>query len=417
LRLFATPNDTTDIDPTEDESSTQGLASPIELDPPEEGSLKLGSASAEALNTALSREGSQRTASPVTSEEESPEGTLSPTTPKARRISTVPGPAPAPAPNPLVGLTGDQLAELVPQIATRTEQRPRVQQPSHFEGERTKLRIFLVQLGIYFDALGWNEDQHHKKITYAKSLLRGTAGQWLVPYVEGRLEENWETWEQFVETLKLHFGDVDTKETARNKITGITQSGRTMTEYANEFRMIAAETEYDEGTLTRLLLGGMSKKLQAAWEAGETDNLNTTLDITRWALAKENKHSMMDNIRKGRPTGKFDRTPRKVNGTFRPTPVSENRGDTMELEATRRMPGFNISAKEYQRRMRANLCLKCAKPGHRAAACRSQANNKAGATWEQKTDNKKQWRPPAKAREMEVERGAEEESGNDESPQ
>ena len=369
MRLFATPNDTTDIDPTEDESSTQGLASPIELDPPEEGSLKLGSASAEALNTALSREGSQRTASPVTSEEESPEGTLSPTTPKARRISTVPGPAPAPAPNPLVGLTGDQLAELVPQIATRTEQRPRVQQPSHFEGERTKLRIFLVQLGIYFDALGWNEDQHHKKITYAKSLLRGTAGQWLVPYVEGRLEENWETWEQFVETLKLHFGDVDTKETARNKITGITQSGRTMTEYANEFRMIAAETEYDEGTLTRLLLGGMSKKLQAAWEAGETDNLNTTLDITRWALAKENKHSMMDNIRKGRPTGKFDRTPRKVNGTFRPTPVSENRGDTMELEATRRMPGFNISAKEYQRRMRANLCLKCAKPGHRAAAC------------------------------------------------
>jgi len=194
LRLFARPNDTTDIDPTEDESSTQGLASPIELDPPEEGSLNLGSALAEALNTSLSREGSQRTASLVTPEEESPEGTLSPTTPKARRMSTVPGPAPASAPNPLVGLTGDQLAELVAQIATRTEQRPRVQQPSHFEGERTKLRIFLVQLRIYFDALGWNEDQHHKKITYAKSLIRGAAGQWLVPYVEGRLEQKWETW-------------------------------------------------------------------------------------------------------------------------------------------------------------------------------------------------------------------------------
>jgi len=332
-------------------------------------------------------------------------------------MSTVPGPAPAPAPNPLVGLTGDQLAELVAQIATRTEQRPRVQQPSHFEGERTKLRIFLVQQGIYFDTLGWNEDQYHKKITYAKSLLTGAAGQWLVPYVEGRLEENWKTWGQFVETLKLHFGDVDAKETARNKITGITQSGGTMTEYANEFRMIPAETEYDEGTLTRLLLGGMSKKLQDAWEAGETDNLKTTLDITRWAIAKENKHSMMDHIRKGRPTGKFDTTPQNVNGTFRPTPISESRGDPMELDATRRRPGFNISAKEHQRRMRANLCLKCGKPGHRAAACRSQASNKEGATWEQKTDNKKQWRPPAKAREMEVERGAEEESGNDESPQ
>jgi len=232
LRQFATPNDTTDIDPIEDETPTQGLASPIELDPPDEGSLDLGSALEEALNTALSHEGSPRRASPVTPEGESPEGTLSPTTPRARRMSPVPGPATAPAPNPLVGLTGDQLAELVAQIATRTEQRPRVQQQSHFEGERTKLRIFLVQLGIYFDALGWNEDQHHKKITYAKSLLMGAAGQWLVPYVEGRREENWATWGQFVETLKLHFGDVDAKEPASNKIRGITQSGRMMTEYS-----------------------------------------------------------------------------------------------------------------------------------------------------------------------------------------
>jgi len=332
-------------------------------------------------------------------------------------VSTVPGPAPAQAPNPLVGLTGDQLAELVTQIATRTEQSPRVQQPSHFEGERTKLRIFLVQLGIYFDALGCNEDQHHKKIIYAKSLLRGAARQWLVPYVEGSLEENWETWGQFVETLKLHFEDVDAKETARNKITGVTQSGRTMTEYANEFRMIAAETEYDEGTLTRLLLGGMSKTVQDAGEAGETDNLNTTLQITRWAIAKKNKHSMVDPIRKGRPMGKFDTTPQNVNGTFRPTPIRANQGDPMELEATRRRPGFNIPAKDYQQRIRANLCLRCAKPGHRAAACQSQANSKEGTTWEPKTDNKKQWRIPAKAREMQVEREAEEKSRNDKSPQ
>ena len=67
--------------------------------------------------------------------------------------------------------------------------------------------------------------------------------------------------------------------------------------------------------------------------------------------------------------------------------------------------------------MRANQCLKCAKPGQRAAACRSQANNKEGATWEPKTDNKEQSRPTAKAREIEVERGAKEESGNDEGPQ
>jgi len=89
----------------------------------------------------------------------------------------------------------------------------------------------------------------------------------------------------------------------------------------------------------------------------------------------------------------------------------------MELDATRRRPGSNISAKEYQPSMRGNLCLKCAKPGHRAVACRSQANSKEGATWEPRKDNKKQWSPQFKAGEMEVETEVGEELGNDESPQ
>jgi ferredoxin len=328
-----------------------------------------------------------------------------------------PAPAPAPAPAPLVALTGEQLSELIARVATRTEQRPRIKEPSYFTGDRTKLRIFLVQLSIYFEALGWGENDGGKKITYTKSLLREAAGQWLVPYEEGRIIEDWISWDEFVETIKLHFGDVDTKETARNRITGVRQGNRTMTEYSNEFRMIAAETEYDEGTLTRLLLGGMSKKLQDAWETGETDQLETTLEITRWAIGRENKHNMMDHIRKGRPIDRNENTPRNNNGTFRPATVAENRGDPMELDATRRRPGFNISAKEYQRRIKDNLCLKCAKPGHRASACRSQANSKEGATWQPKTANQKQWRPAVKAREMETQEETNGESGNDESPQ
>ena len=98
------------------ESPIQGLASPIQLDSPDEGSLDLGTTLEQALNTALSHEGSESTASAVTPKDESPEGTLSPTTLKVRRMSTVPGPAPEPGPNPLVGLTGDQLAELLAQI-------------------------------------------------------------------------------------------------------------------------------------------------------------------------------------------------------------------------------------------------------------------------------------------------------------
>jgi len=70
LRHFTTPNYTTDIVPIEHQLGTQRLASPIELDPPDEELLNLGSALEEALHTALSQEGSQRRASPVKPEEE-----------------------------------------------------------------------------------------------------------------------------------------------------------------------------------------------------------------------------------------------------------------------------------------------------------------------------------------------------------
>jgi len=138
--------------------------------------------------------------------------------------------------------------------------------------------------------------------------------------------------------------------------------------------------------------------------------------VANWAIQKETKMAAIKDMHHGtisKEKAPFPGTPRNHNGTFRPQ--NDNQGDPMKLDATRKRPGFTISAKEYQRRMRSNLCLKCAKQGHRAAACRSQANRKEGATWKPKNDNKKQWRPPAKAREMEVAKG--EKSGNDESPQ
>jgi len=74
----------------------------MELDPPDEELLNLGSALEEVLNTALSQEGSQWTASPVIPEEESPEGTLSPMSSspttillrgRKNQIKNIPGPA------------------------------------------------------------------------------------------------------------------------------------------------------------------------------------------------------------------------------------------------------------------------------------------------------------------------------------
>jgi len=170
----------------------------------------------------------------------------------------------------------------------------------------------------------------------------------------------------------------------------------------------------DDATLTYHLMKGFKTELQDAWGMEGSDSQDPQF-VANWAIKKETKMAAIKQMRHGVPSKEKSTspaTPSNQNGTFRPE--NSDQGDPMELYATRRRPGFNISAKEYQPRMISNVCLKCTKPGHRAAACRGHASSKAGATWEPQND-KKQWRPPAKARKMEVTK--EEWSGNDESPQ
>jgi len=236
-----------------------------------------------------------------------------------------------------------------------------------------------------------------------------------MPYIERRQDVTWNSWDDFKSELQGQFGEIDEQGAARAKLMRMAQGSKGATEYWNEYRLIASQTGMDDATLTYHLMRGFKTELQDAWGMDGSDSQDLQF-VANWAIKKETKMAAIKHMRHGaisKEKTASPATPRNQNGTFRPQ--SDNQGDPMELDATRRRPGFNISAKEYQRRMKGNLCLKCAKPGDRAAACRSQANSKEGATWEPRNDNKKQWKPPAKAREMEVVK--EEESGNDESPQ
>jgi len=263
--------------------------------------------------------------------------------------------------------------------------------------------------------VGWEFEYNNDKIVYALSLLRGEALKWATPYIERRQDVTWSSWDDFKNELQSQFGEIDEQGAARAKLMRLVQGSKGATEYWNEGRLITSQTGMDDATLTYHLMRGFKTELQDAWGMDGSDSQDPQF-VANWAIKKETMMAAIKHMRHG--TISKEKTPspgirRNQHGTLRPR--NDNQGDPMELDGTRRRPGFNISDKEYQQRMTSNLCLKCAKPGHRAAVCRSQANSKAGGAWEPRNDNKKGWRPPAKAREMEV--AKEEESGNDESPQ
>jgi len=91
----------------------------------------------------------------------------------------------------------------------------------------------------------------------------------------------------------------------------------------------------------------------------------------------------------------------------------------MELDATRRRPRFNISRQEFQRRIREQLCLKSAQPGHLPRNCLKKDGpkpfNAQARSW-QTTKKIASWQTRPQIREIEVEQEPEQ-SGNNECPQ
>jgi len=260
------------------------------------------------------------------------------------------------------------------------------------------------------------------KILYATSLLRDNAGTWITPYAEERSTPTWDNWGGWKAQLERQFGAIDAKGEARIRLKNMKQGKRSVTKYWNEFRLVASEAELDDLTGGELLLRGMITELQNTWGASseQYDDLEA---LAQWATRKETKLATVRHIQ-GAPSAKNIQrettTPRNPDGTYRPTNNdNHNYGDPMELDAPRRRPRFNILREEFQRRIREQICLKCAHPGHLARSCPKKDGpkpfNAQVRSW-QSAKKVAPWQTQPKIREIEIEQEPEQ-SGNDHCPQ
>jgi len=287
--------------------------------------------------------------------------------------------------------------------------KPKAKEAEVYRGERHKLRGWLAQLIVYYRTVGWQNGHDEEKILYATSLLRDDAGTWITPYAEERITPAWDNWAGFKAELQRQFGVIDAKREARIWLKNMRQGKRSVTEYWNEFRLVASEAELDDSTGGELLLGGMITELQNAWGASseEYEGLEA---LAQWAIRKETKLATVRHIQESPSTKNIQRettTPRNPDGTYRPTNNgNQNYGDPMELDATRKRPRFNISREEFQRRIREQQCLKCAQPGHLARSCptkdRPKPFNAQARNW-QPAKKTAPWQTRPKIREIEVE--------------
>jgi len=231
--------------------------------------------------------------------------------------------------------------------------KPKIREPSTFDGDRDNLRGWLAQLAVYFEILGWEEGHNDDRIKYTTCLLRGDAMKWYTPYAEKAQAKSWTTWEEYQNELRRQFGPVNARDEARAKIRKLKQGQSSMTDYWNEFRLIASTAQMDGATMSEFLITGMRKELQQAWILAELDQDDVEA-IALWAIKKEARmETLKYNKNSGEESTKIDKTVRNQNGTFK----SNTTYEPMDLDATNRVPRLNIPRNEYQRRMTQGLCL------------------------------------------------------------
>ncbi|KZZ97110.1 Retrotransposon gag protein [Ascosphaera apis ARSEF 7405] len=134
---------------------------------------------------------------------------------------------------------------------TRPPQRPKVNRPTPFKGDRPKLRTFLAQMDLYFAANAITRD--NDQVLSAATYLEGTALDWFEPRLRSWFHETPEerdvetnaifnSYAEFVKRLKITFGDTDEKVSAAQRLNRLNQKG-SAAHYASEFQQISSHLE------------------------------------------------------------------------------------------------------------------------------------------------------------------------------
>jgi len=189
--------------------------------------------------------------------------------------------------------------------------------------------------------------------------------KWYKPYAEKVQAKSWTVWDEYQNELRRQFAAVNASDEARAKIRKLKQRQSSMTDYWNDFRLIASTAHMDGATMSEFLIAAMKKELQQAWILAELDQEEVEA-IALWAIKKEAGMKFLKyNKNRGEESTKIDKTVRNQNGTFQ----SNQTYEPMDLDATNRVLRLNIPRSEYQRMMAQGLCLRCGRAGYRIQNC------------------------------------------------
>ncbi|CAI9580893.1 unnamed protein product, partial [Staurois parvus] len=154
-----------------------------------------------------------------------------------------------------------EIQALQRQLLNRDDTSSHKPQPSKFNGDRRRYRVFLNQCRIYFQMYPAAFTSEKKKVMFNIGLLTGEALAWASPYIEqnhGMLND----FDTFLTTMNQVFDDPNRCATAEAKLHSLRQGRHSVAEYTAEFRSWIADTTWNPAAQKSQFRQGLSEQVK-----------------------------------------------------------------------------------------------------------------------------------------------------------
>jgi hypothetical protein len=282
---------------------------------------------------------------------------------------------------------------------SRSDPHVDINKPDEFTGsDPRKLRPFIFTCELNFSSNPSQFSSDSKKVNYAVALLAGTALKWAqTRFTESPIPTCLSDWTEFKNELENLFGEPDVHSRAAFDLERLQmKNGHHAARFITDFFALASELNWGEEALEHAFYKRLAPRLkQQIALAGRRKGLVKLraqvleLDQAHWELEAESSNPSASSKSNPNPNPKHARpNPQSASPgpstplVFKPSPrythptqsSSPNRRPPIAPRHTQQFSRIlaqdgKLKPEERQRRINANLCLYCGRPGHQSTQC------------------------------------------------
>lgn len=250
-----------------------------------------------------------------------------------------------------------------------------------FDGtDNSKFRPFVSQLTVFFETQPRRFPGAAQRINYTGNRLRGQAQEWFARNL-GQMElvgtdmHVWPTWSCFLEQLRTLFGRRQEDQEVRRQLDRLTQRGRGVTEYLNEFERLQSIVHNPPETQAYMYRRGLEPwiKSRMIYFPYDTYTLEGAkqASLAVWQTAEDAKNEERAQPNRNRNNNGASTTTTSSTSWPLRAPAGPAAvvvvDDPMDISnVSRRGP---LTAAEREIRMKSGACLYCGDQGHLLREC------------------------------------------------